>query len=376
MRTALTAAMFVLFGGNQDLDNWITLSGKWVAHDGALVCETAPARIRSSFESDHFTLTFQYRHADRGINHLYIRSKLNGGGREFLLLSHGLSWSNDDAAKASVPSDQWIGVNIEVGSRVHASYHRETGELLGELNAGDEPGTRGFIAFEATEPGLEIRNISVTEPKFTMLFEGKTLKGWEPVGRWDPAKPNWVAENGVLRCTHRGGSWLRTLETYHDFVLRLEYQLPTGGNSGIYLRAPLEGRVSQIGLEIQLLDEKGWGGKVKGSQRNGSVYSGIAPEVEVPAPPDQWNAVEVLCQGKRIRTTLNGVQLYDARLDDREKDEQLLHHPLATRRLEGFIGLQDHSGAPKFRNIRVQPLPRTAATQPSLSRAPATRPGG
>src|SRR5262249_37570703 len=132
--------------------------------------------------------------------------------------------------------------------------------------------------------------------------------------------------------------------------------------SGVYLHAPLQGRVSQIGQEIQLLDDAGYP-TVKPSQRTGSVYAGIAPEVQVPCPAEEWNSIEIFSQGKRILTTLNGVQLYDARLDDKSKDVQLLHNPLATRRLTGFIGLQDHTGGPRFRNIRIRTLP--AESQPA-----------
>jgi hypothetical protein len=140
-------------------------------------------------------------------------------------------------------------------------------------------------------------------------------------------------------------------------VLRLEFQLPPRGNSGVFLRAPIIGRVSRNGLEIQLLDDLPDRGHIKPAQHTGSIYDGIAPEILVPSPIQQWNALEIHLDGKRIRTTLNGVQLYDAELTDTEKDTNSHRRPLATRRVVGFIGLQDHSTEVKFRHIRIRELP-------------------
>jgi hypothetical protein len=194
------------------------------------------------------------------------------------------------------------------------------------------------------------------EADFKPMFKPDSLEGWEIVNAKDPDDPGWVIENGVVRCRPRKSSWLRTLETHDDFILRLEYWLPPQGNSGVYVRAPIEGRVSRIGLEIQLLDDVGFRGKLKPAQYTGSIYDGIAPEVRTPCPTEEWNALEIFCRGKRVRTTLNSVVLYDATLDDVEKDSNSHQRPLATRRLEGFIGLQDHSAPVRFRHVRIQDL--------------------
>ena len=89
----------------------------------------------------------------------------------------------------------------------------------------------------------------------------------------------------------------------------------------------------------------------------GSIYDGIGPELRVPAPVNQWNAIEIHLEGQRIRTTLNGTQLYDARLDNPDVDTNSHRRPLATRQVVGFIGLQDHSTIVRFRNVRIRELP-------------------
>ena len=360
------AAILMLFGG-QNLDGWVTLAGKWAIHESAMVCEAAPAAIRSSYESDGFTLLLRYRHAHRGTNRLFIHSRLDGPGTGLLLTPGGLTRPDDSSSGQHVPDDEWVHVRLEVTQgQARAVSTRADGRRLAETTVRIDPASRGFVRFEATEPGLQLQDIRAEESGFVPLFAEDTLRGWEIVHQRPNREPDWIIERGIVMCRGQGyPTWLRTLQTYDNFVLRLEYQLPPKSNSGIYLRAPLEGRVSQIGLEIQLIDDTGW--KMSGSQHTGAVYSGIAPEVQAPTPSNQWNAIEVLCDGKRVRTTLNGVQLYDASLDDRAKDEHRSGNLLTTRRLQGFIGLQDHTGKPKFRNLRIRELPARAASRPAGS---------
>lgn len=356
--TATAVATMILFAG-QNLDGWITIAGQWGVVDGAMTCQSAPASIRSSYESDDFVLRFRYRRAAPGTNYVAAHSKMTTGGTQLLLTPIGaLLPGMKEGPASAVQPDEWIDVRVEVATgHLRAVSTRASGEKLNDGSAAINAGSRGFLRFGATEPGLEIRNIIVAEPGFKPMFDKETLDGWDIARPKYPDDPGWVNENGVVRCRPRRSGWLRTLRTYDNFVLRLEYQLPPRGNSGIYLRAPIEGRVSRNGLEIQLLDDVPNRGRIKPVQHTGSIYDGIAPEVQVPTPVNQWNAIEVHLNGKQIRTTLNGIQLYDARLTDSEKDTNSHRRPLATRRAIGFIGLQDHSAAVKFRNARIRELP-------------------
>src|SRR5580765_7589343 len=70
---------------------------------------------------------------------------------------------------------------------------------------------------------------------FVPLFNGKALAGWKV---YDSKSDVWIVEEGMIVCTGKGGGWLGSDRDYADFVLRLEYRLKPGGNSGVYLRAP------------------------------------------------------------------------------------------------------------------------------------------
>jgi hypothetical protein len=359
--TAVASAVMILLAGDS-LDNWIVLSGQWAAREAVMTCLSAPASIRSTYESDEFVLRFEYRKAGTGRNLLAVHSKMTTGGPVLRLGPSGLLPGNaDPGPSASVPEDAWIAVAVEVARGRVRAVSGPVDVPGSQLESRAEPailefppGSRGFLRFEAAQPGLEIRNIRVEEPGFRNLFDDRSLAGWDIVRPGNPDKPGWSNERGTILCRGSGSGWLRTLETYDNFVLRLEYQLPARGNSGIYVRAPLEGRVSRIGMEIQLLDDVAFRGRFRQAQFTGSVYDAIAPEVQVPAPANQWNAIEVQLNGRQVRTVLNGIQLYDASLHDSAKDANRDKRPLSTRRLTGFIGLQEHSTPVRFRHLRLR----------------------
>jgi hypothetical protein len=68
------------------------------------------------------------------------------------------------------------------------------------------------------------------------FFNASDLAGWEP---GNPAANHWIAQNGELLNT-RAGANIRALRKVGDFKLRIEYNCPPGGNSGVYLRGRYE----------------------------------------------------------------------------------------------------------------------------------------
>ena len=84
------------------------------------------------------------------------------------------------------------------------------------------------------------------------LFNGKDLSGWKVIGGSPTA---WKVEDGLLYCGGGGGSWLATTDEYANFELELEFRLPEGGNSGVFLRTPEVSEPSSKGMEIQILDD-------------------------------------------------------------------------------------------------------------------------
>ena len=183
------------------------------------------------------------------------------------------------------------------------------------------------------------------------LFNGRDLDGWEQVGG---EKKTWSVENGVLFTDGEGGGWLSTMGEYGDFELSLEFKVPAGGNSGVFIRAPREGNPAFEGSEIQVLDDYADEYKaLKPWQYCGSVYSTIAPSERATKPAGEWEKMNIRVQGQKIQVTLNGKQIINGDLS--EHMDKVKDHP-GLKRLGGFIGLQNHSTRCDFRNIVIKPL--------------------
>jgi len=96
------------------------------------------------------------------------------------------------------------------------------------------------VVAAAAEPP---RELNVPPEGFTALFNGKDFTGW----RVDPKiKAAWSVEDGVLKALDPVDEWipdLETLGTYRDFVLLVDFCLPSASNSGVYIRGLIPAHV-------------------------------------------------------------------------------------------------------------------------------------
>src|SRR5690606_28382764 len=85
---------------------------------------------------------------------------------------------------------------------------------------------------------------------YISLFNGKDLQGWQ--GEVD----NYEVVDGAITCKTGKGGVLLSKEEYGDFMARVEFKLPPGGNNGLAIRTPIEGNASYNGMtELQVLDD-------------------------------------------------------------------------------------------------------------------------
>lgn len=188
---------------------------------------------------------------------------------------------------------------------------------------------------------------------FVSLFNGKDLDGWWAKGG---KIESWKAEDGMLSCVAKGGGWLTTDKEYSDFVLRLEWRLPKGGNSGVGIRVPKDGDPAHAGMEIQILDDDAEQHRnIKPAQHTGSIYYQVTAKQGVAKPPGEWNRYEITCHGPVVVVVLNGVEVSRADMDEHTVGEGG-HPPLSKRPRKGHIGLQSHGTQVDFRNIAIKVL--------------------
>jgi 3-keto-disaccharide hydrolase len=167
------------------------------------------------------------------------------------------------------------------------------------------------------------------------LFNGKSLDGWQPVGRRDS---QWSAVGGVLQ-NAKSGANLVTVQKFDDFKLHLEFRVPKSENSGVYLR----GR-----YELQIDDAAGL---EPSSHHLGGLYGFIAPSENVARAAGEWQSMDVTLVGRMLTYELNGTTVISNReipgitggaLDSAEADP-------------GPLLLQGDHGPVDYRNIVITP---------------------
>lgn len=165
------------------------------------------------------------------------------------------------------------------------------------------------------------------------LFDGKDLSGWEPT---DPTINHWVADDGELVNLEHGAN-LRTTRKFEDFKLHVELNCPNDGNSGIYLRGRYE---VQVAYEVA----------PDRFHSMASIYGFLAPSIEMPRKPGQWESFDITLVGRRITLVRDGTTLLNNQeipgitggaLDSHEGEPGVFY-------IQG-----DHTGGMKYRNITI-----------------------
>lgn len=186
----------------------------------------------------------------------------------------------------------------------------------------------------------------------TPLFNGEDLTGWVEVDNPDA----WSVEEGILECSGvkpKGAyAWLSTDKKYADFELTLESRIPPGTNAGIFLRAPSrEGRISQLGFEMQIKDDR----EDKDlTDVSGAVFSRIPAAGRFAKAPGEWNHHRITLVGRNLRIELNGRLVSQSDMDSVKPPTD----PWSMAKVpdEGYIGLQNHGDPVEFRNIRIREI--------------------
>lgn len=161
---------------------------------------------------------------------------------------------------------------------------------------------------------------------------------------------------------------------YENFHLKLEWKISKNGNSGIFYLGQenpdnhfgKEDYIWRTAPEMQILDNHGHPDANKGKDGNrqaGSLYDLIAAKPQNAKTPGQWNQVEIIVKNRQVSHRQNGIEVVSYSLDT-EQWQQLvasskfpeLNPDWAKVAQRGFIGLQDHSDAVWFRNLKIKAL--------------------
>ncbi len=147
---------------------------------------------------------------------------------------------------------------------------------------------------------------------WTLLFDGKSLKGWKQLG----GEAKYAVEKGTITGTTvpaTPNSFLVTEKEYGDFILELEVLMPdTTTNSGIQFRSQYNpeannGKGRVFGYQYELdASLRAWTGGIYDEGRRGWLYPlDLNPEAQKAYKRGVFNKVRVECIGNTMKTWIN-----------------------------------------------------------------------
>jgi putative membrane-bound dehydrogenase-like protein len=214
-------------------------------------------------------------------------------------------------------------------------------DLLKPLSDDDVRDLAAYLANPRQVP------IAATPENVAGFFNGKDLTGWT----YDPKL--WSVENGEIvgRATSglKHNDWIKSDMLLYDFHFKCQVKLVKNeGNSGIQFRSEVlpNGEVKGYQADIGV----GWWGKLYEEHGRALLWDKSGEKF---VKPGEWNTYEIIADGGRVRTLINGNVCVD--IDD----------PKGARR--GIIAFQLHSGGPtevRYKDLAVNLEPRF----PSLER--------
>jgi Domain of Unknown Function (DUF1080) len=210
---------------------------------------------------------------------------------------------------------------------------------------------------------LTFNGIGRAEPR----FDGKTMAGWTvkvdaAKSKWkvgtskldekNPAKIVWTAGEGELINTDGGGTDAMTEATFGDCTIEVEFMVPKGSNSGVYVMGE---------YEVQVLDSYGKPNDKLTQGDLGALYSAAAPKVNASKKPGEWQTFVIefqapkfdgdkkVANAKFLKVTLNDVVLHE----NVEMKGATPGGLTGKEKAKGPLMFQGDHGPVAYRNIRV-----------------------
>jgi len=279
----------------------------------------------------------------------------------------------DPLVKADKPFGEWNHVRVVMaGARVWVWLNgKQTvngATLENYYNRKLPVPPRGPIQLQTHGGEIRWRNLFIREigsdeadklvrgadPKgFQSVFNGKDLTGWA-----GPLECCAVKDGAIVWQLKKGGT-IYTEAEYTNFIARVEFKLPPGGNNGLAIRYPGHGDTAYVGMcESQVLDdnyEKATGEQIDPRQAHGSAYGMVAAQRGYQHPIGEWNYEEVTVTGPKIKVELNGTVILDCDLSTVKEFMHNSPHP-GKDRTSGHFGFAGHNDPVQFRAISIERL--------------------
>lgn len=420
-----------LFNG-KTLNGWKQLNGKakFEVRDGTII-GTSKFGTTNSFlvtEKNYgdFILEFEFKVADKLNSGVQFRSEskpdYNDGqvhGYQYEIDPSARAWSGgiydegrrswlypltkNPEARTAFKANEWNRARVEAVGKYIKTFLNGTlcSDLLDDLTLS------GFIALQVHQvkdpknEGLTVawRNIrictqniekeqivikshiyqvnsidnTISDPEsregWKLLFDGKTMNGWNGAKLGDFPSKVFVVDNGIIKIhkaeVNSGG--IITEKKYKNFELLVDFKITDGANSGIKYfvnRDEKTGDFYNIGCEYQILDDLLHPDArlgVKGNRKLGSLYDLIAAPEDKSYRPKAFNHARIVVKGNKVEHWLNDVKIVDYERNTQMWQALVNYSKFADipnfgNASEGNILLQDHGDEVWFKNIKIKEL--------------------
>ena len=175
-----------------------------------------------------------------------------------------------------------------------------------------------------------------------VLFNGTDLTGWKIYGT-----EKWYVKDKLLICESgpdKGYGYLATEKFYDDFILTLEFNQESDGNSGVFFRSNIEGtKIS--GWQVEVAPPGSHSGGIYESYGRGWLIQPPSEYDDV-VVLNQWNFMKIKVYNNEVTTWINGIKMININDDKIGKGV-------------GSIALQIHDGGNikvKWKNINIEML--------------------
>ena len=200
------------------------------------------------------------------------------------------------------------------------------------------------------------------QPETIVLFEGKTLDQFRGYDK-EEIGAGWKVEDGTLHFDGTKGSGdIVTKQEFKNFVLKFEWKISEGGNSGVMYRVSLGDKKPYLsGPEYQVLDDSKHHDGKKPSTSAGSLYALYVPQNKTLNPVGQWNTSKIVLNGSKVEHWLNGNKVVDAEIGSADWKEKVEASKFKTwekfgKNDKGHLCFQDHGNKVWYRSITVDVL--------------------
>ena len=196
--------------------------------------------------------------------------------------------------------------------------------------------------------------IAAQEDGWIDLFNGKDLAGWKLVN--PNGNASWTVVDGILTntATHEApGTDLMTERKFADHELHVEFRVPQGGNSGVYVQGRFECQVADTASATEL-----------GPGICGGIWDTSPPLKNAAKPAGEWQTYDIVFHAAKVDA--NGNVTEPARTTVKLNDElvqDIVACPKATGgevdnkvTEPGPLMLQGNHTSIEYRNVRVRPL--------------------